>query len=213
MFALSHTPSRLRLRVLLSALVLAGSLTMAGCASVGSPSQTSLRDAEQLTAQPDGTRAWRAAEARVSAFYLPGDALEIRFPTKLDDEQQDALRKAFAQALVKELTDAGLRQADAAGPGVVQVRGVITDAELASPGLNVVTTLLVLLPLSRGGVSLDVEALGGTSRVAALSFKGKAGVNNVGSAFRGIGHAKLQTEVAARKFADLLLQRAPKSAS
>jgi hypothetical protein len=95
----------------------------------------------------------------------------------------------------------------------VQVRGVITDAELASPGLNVVTTLLVLLPLSRGGVSLDVEALGGTSRVAALSFKGKAGVNNVGSAFRGIGHAKLQTEVAARKFADLLLQRAPKSAS
>jgi hypothetical protein len=37
-------------------------------------------------------------------------------------------------------------------------------------------------------------------------------VNNVGSAFSGIGHAELQAEVAARKFADVLLQRATGSA-
>lgn len=212
MFALSLTPSRMRLRMPLSMLMLAGGLALAGCASVGSPPQSSLSGAEQLTAQPDGTRAWRAAEVPLSVFHLPADALEIGASSKLDDEQRAALRKAFARTLVKELKDAGLRQADVAGPGVVQVRGMVTAVELASPGLNAVTTLLLLAPLSRGGVSLDVEALHGTARVAALSFKGQAGVNNVGSAFSGIGHAELQTEVAARKFADLLLQRAPKAA-
>jgi hypothetical protein len=213
MFALPFTRSPMRFRVLSSTSMLAIGLALTGCASVGSPPQSSLGSAEQLTAQPDGTRAWRAAEVRVSAFHLPADALEIGASIKLDDQQRVALRRAFTRALVKELQDAGLRQADMPGSGVVQVRGTVTAVELARPGLNAVTTLLLLAPLSRGGVSLDVEALYGASRVAALSFKGQAGVNNVGSAFSGIGHAELQTEVAARKFADLLLQRVPKSAS
>lgn len=213
--SLPHSPiphSHARLRVFLSTLILTSGLTLVGCASVGSPQESSLSDAEQLSAQPDGTRAWRMAELRVSAFHLPADALAFGGAVKLDDGQQAALRKAFVQTLTKELQDAGLRQVDTARPDAVQVRGTVTAVELASPGLNAVTTLLLLAPLSRGGVSLDVEAVSGTSRVAALSFKGQAGVNNVGSAFSGIGHAELQAEVAARKFADVLLQRATGSA-
>lgn len=212
MFAMCPPASRVRLRLSLSTLILVAGLALSGCASVGSPPQSSLSEAEQLTAQPDGTRAWRAAETTVSAFHLPADALAIGASIKLDDEQRVALRKAFVQTLAKELQEAGLRQVDTAGPDAVQVRATVTAVELASPGLNAVTTLLLLAPLSRGGVSLDVEAVSGTSRIAALSFKGQAGVNNVGSAFSGIGHAELQTEVAARKFADLLLQRVARSA-
>lgn len=212
MFAFFPPPSHVRLRLSLYTLILAGGLALSGCASVDSPQKSSLMDAEQLTTQPDGTRAWRAAGIAVSAFHLPADALAIGASIKLDDQQRAALQKAFAQTLKKELQDAGLRQVDTAGPDAVQVRGTVTAVELASPGLNAVTTLLLLAPLSRGGVSLDVEAISGTSRIAALSFKGQAGVNNVGSAFSGIGHAELQTEVAARKFADLLLQRMAMSA-
>lgn len=211
MLALPLSSFRANARVLSSILILFGSMTLPGCANVSTPSKTSLTNAEQLSTQPDGTRAWRASEVRLSAFHLPADALQIDTSNKLDDEQRVALRKAFTQTLVKELQEAGLRQADMPAAGVIQVRGTVTSVELASPGLNAVTTLLLLAPLSRGGVSLDFEALEGTSRIAALSFKGEAGVNNVGSAFSGIGHAVLQTEIAARKFADLLLQRAPKS--
>lgn len=211
----TQTPFRMRFRMLSSVTVLSLALAMGGCASVGSPPHSTLSGAEQLTTQPDGTRAWRAAQLQVTAFYLPADALEMGTQVKLDEVQQAMLRKAFAQALVKELQEAGLRSADAAGPGVVTVRGTLTAVELASPGLNALTTVLLFAPLSRGGVSMDIEAResgAGGARVAALSFKGQAGANNISSAFSGLGHAELQTELAARKFADLLLQRAPQSA-
>jgi hypothetical protein len=55
-------------------------------------------------------------------------------------------------------------------------------------------------------MSVEIEALtaNDNQRVAAIAFSGTAGVNNVGSAFNGTGHAKLQAEIAASKFVALV---------
>ena len=205
-------PRRMHSRIIIPATVLVLALALGGFASVGSPAQSTLSQAEQLTPQTDGTRAWRAAGVGVTAFHLPADGLAIGPEVGLDEAQRSALRKAFAQALATALREAGWRETGYAGPDVVSVRGAITEVAVARPALNAVTTVLLLAPLSRGGLTLEVEGRtqGNGERVAALSFKGQAGVQHVGSAFSATGHAEGQAELAARKFADVLLQRAPK---
>ncbi len=204
---------------LLYAATLALALAAGGCASVSAPERSSTMKAfDQLSLQRDGTRAWRSLSAApVGAVRIDPQAIAFGSEVRIDDEQRQALREALVQALTQRFTQAGLRvvaASDTAGDAI-GVRATITAVELANPALNAVTTVLLLAPVSRGGVSVEIEALGanGGQRIAALAFSGTAGVNNLGSAYSGIGHAKLQADVAAAKFVALVTGAEPDKAS
>lgn len=204
---------------LLYAATLALALAAGGCASVGAPERSSTLSAfDQLSLQRDGTRAWRSPSA-ASAQVVRIDPQAIRFGSdvRIDDEQRQALREALVQALAQRFTQAGLRvvaAGDSAGDAI-GVRATITAVALANPALNMVTTVLLFAPVSRGGVSVEIEALGANSgpRIAALAFSGTAGVDSLGSAYSGIGHAKLQADLAAAKFVALVTGTEPKPAA
>ncbi len=219
----SHNPHRHPQRQRSSSLLYGGTLLLAlaagGCASVGAPQQSStLAGFDQLSLQSDGTRAWHNAAARnVKAVRIDPQAISFGANVRIDDSQRQALRNSLSQALVTQFSAAGLRVAgsnsDAADS--MSVRATVTAVELANPVLNVVTTALLFAPVSRGGLSVEIEGLDGPSqqRVAALAFSGTAGVNNVGSAFSGIGHAGLQADIAANKFVGLVTGVQPKAQS
>jgi Protein of unknown function (DUF3313) len=189
-------------------------LALSGCASVSAPEKSStLASFEQLAVQPDGTRTWRSSAAdKVSVVRIEPQAITFSADVQLEDEQRQPLRKALLEALTKRFSEAGVRVATAADAQAVLVRVNVTAVELASPALNVVSAIVLLVPVSRGGISVEIEAFiaNDRQRVAAMAFSGTAGVYNVGSAFSAIGHAELQTDVAATKFVALVMGAAQK---
>jgi Protein of unknown function (DUF3313) len=205
---------------ILFTLALAAALSVSGCASVSAPEKSSTMTAfEQLSLQPDGTRSWRnPAAAKASAVHIDPQAIVFASDIRINDEQRQALRQTLSEALARQFSEAGIRvvatpnaSPDAAA---ITVRANITAVELSDPALNVVTTLLLFMPVSRGSMAVEIEALAikdsqrdgqqNGQRIAAMAFSGTAGVNNIGSAFNGVGHAKLQADIAATKFVALV---------
>jgi hypothetical protein len=194
-------------------------LAAAGCASVSAPEQSStLLRFEELSLQGDGTRSWHNASARrVKTVRIDPQAITFGANVRIDDAQREALRSSLSQALATQFDAAGVRVASAStsgeGAGAMAVRATVTSVERANPLLNAVTTVLLFAPVSRGSLSVEIEGTEGASsqRLAALAFSGTAGVNNVGSAFSGLGHARLQADIAAGKFVSLVTGAQPKA--
>lgn len=193
---------------MLFTLALAAALSVSGCASVGAPEKSSTMTAfEQLSVQPDGTRAWRnSAAAKVNAVHIDPQAIIFASDIRINDEQRQALRQALSEALTRQFTEAGIRVVAPSDAGAITVRANITAVELSDPALNVVSAILLFIPVSRGSMSVEIEALAmkDSQRIAAMAFSGTAGVTNIGSAFSGVGHAKLQADIAATKFVALV---------
>lgn len=197
---------------MLSTLALAAALSVSGCASVSAPEKSSTMTAfEQLSVQPDGTRSWRnTAATKVSAVHIDPHAIIFASDIRINDEQRQALRQALSEALTRQFTEAGIRVAAPSDAGAITVRANITAVELSDPALNVVSAILLFIPVSRGSLSVEIEALSINDsqrpgqRIAAMAFSGTAGVTNIGSAFSGVGHAKLQADIAATKFVALV---------
>ncbi len=193
---------------LLFTLALAAALSVSGCASVSAPEKSSTMTAfEQLSVQPDGTRAWRnSAAAKVNAVHIDPQAIIFASDIRINDEQRQALRQALSEALTRQFTEAGIRVVAPSDAGAITVRANITAVELSDPALNVVSAILLFIPVSRGSMSVEIEALAmkDSQRIAAMAFSGTAGVTNIGSAFSGVGHAKLQADIAATKFVALV---------
>jgi outer membrane murein-binding lipoprotein Lpp len=194
-------------KLVLSAMVVS-TLVLSGCASVSAPDRSNTMSSfEQLSLQPDGTRTWRTSNAaKPSAVRLEPKEIAFTSSVIIDDEQKAVLKQAIMDELSKQFNEAGVRVGNANDPEAVAIRVNITEVSLANPTVNVITTLLLFAPVSRGSMSIEMEALSvkDNKRFAALAFSGKAGVNNVLSAFSGVGHAKLQAELAATKFVELV---------
>jgi Protein of unknown function (DUF3313) len=207
--------SNSHLSVVLSGLTLSLALATGGCATISAPerSNTLLRF-EELSLQSDGTRTWHQASARgVKTVRIDPQAIAFGVNVRLDTAQREALRNSLSQALIAQFSAAGVHVTSASGDGsgAMAVRATVTEVALASPVLNAVTTVLLFAPVSRGSLSVEIEGLDDQNgqRMAALAFSGTAGVNNVGSAFSGLGHAKLQADIAAGKFVQLVTGERP----
>jgi hypothetical protein len=186
-------------------------MLVSGCASVGAPPQSNTLSAfEQLSIQADGSRAWRDDKAgRYDTVRIEAARIVFGPDVQIDGERREELRLALSSALAQRFASAGLQVAKGAKPAdgrhAIAVRATITAVDLTSPALNVVTTLLLLAPLSRGGLTIEMEAVdvGSGQRVAALAFAGKAGLENIASAYSSTGHARLQVNEGAKRFVAL----------
>lgn len=198
-----------------AATIVLAALAAGGCASVGAPAPEQ-GSSDTLPLQPDGTRAWRdTALTRPGPVQVDPDDIVFAATVNLDDAQRQQLRLQVCDALRSGLQRAGLRvEPDMTTAGGLQLRVTISAVERANPALNLVTTALLFVPLSYGGMTLQIEALNALTgqRAAALAFSGRAGVPQFGAAFTDLGHAKAQADIAAERFAALLTD-APSNAS
>lgn len=196
----------------LLSLAVVAALSLSGCASVGAPERSgTLAAYEQLRVQPDGTRSWRNPNAeKVSVVRIDPQSINVASDIRIDDEQRKELRQALSEAMSRQFAEAGMRVVATSNTSTdadaITVRVNVTAVEVAAPEVNVVSMLLLFVPVSRGSMSVEMEALTARDgqRFAAMAFSGTAGVNNIGSAFSQIGHAKLQADIAATKFAALV---------
>lgn len=203
--------SKIRLsRVFSSTAMVSITLIASGCASVSAPQQVSTISApEQLSAQPDGTRAYRKSDStRHNNVVINQAGINFGADVTLDDAQRNELTEALVNALREHFTTSGYNVITTRGESTsnLTLRVTVTQVEMASPALNLLTAGLLLMPLSRGGMTVEIEALNPQNeRVAAMAFTGRAGVQDIGAAFSGLGHAKTQARVVAERFAALLV--------
>lgn len=133
----------------------------------------------------------------------------------LDDEERQKLSAAFREALVERLNGA-LPVTDQTGPGVLRVRTAIVEARKANVAVNAVTTSLLLMPVTQGGVAAEAEVVDGGSgeRIAALSWARRgAKVTEIGLSYTELGQARSGLRAFARRLADLFDPPAPEAAT
>lgn len=194
----------------ITVVAIGAALVISGCASVGAPERSAtLSSFEQLSVQSDGTRSWRnTAAAPVTAVRVDPQAFVFGADVRVDEEDRQALRRVLADALTRQFAEAGVRVLSASETEgtAATVRVTFTAVALASPVMNAITTVLLFAPVSRGSLSVEIEAVDGADRqrIAAMAFNGKAGLEDIGSAYTGVGHAKVQADIAAGKFVSLL---------
>ncbi|MCW5662406.1 MAG: DUF3313 family protein [Piscinibacter sp.] len=189
--------------------LLAGTIGLAACASVGAPERSESPDERDgLIEGPDGVRSWRStSDLRRARVCVAGSDVGFGARVGLDAAERLELQAAMDIALQESLAAAGLQLGDPpCGPGDLRVRSTIVSAERASPAANAVTALVLLAPLSRGGLTVEFEAEDAATgrRVAALAIRARAGVADIAGAFSELGHARRQAHVASERFARLL---------
>jgi len=184
-------------------------LLIGGCASVGAPvhGPTPGDDPAWRTA-PDGVRWWIATDPLARRSYCLA-AADIGFGPQvaLEAAERQALQAELQASLAERFAAAELAVAEpaACGPGDLQVKTQVVAVERARPLANVITTLLLLAPLSRGGLGVEFEVADAKGRrVAALALHARAGAADLGAAFSELGHAHGQAWVAAERLAQLL---------
>lgn len=189
--------------------VLGAAIAAGGCASVGAPhAGVPLGERNAMSAGADGVRSWRSAAFPRQAAVCFGEVDVLFAPqVPVDDAERADLRAAIDAALAEQLASAGLRRAAVpCAAGDLRVRTTVEAVERARPWANVATALLLLAPLSRGGVTLQFEAVQVSDGrcVAAMALRARAGIEDAGSAFSALGHARSQAGPAAERFARLL---------
>lgn len=94
----------------------------------------------------------------------------------LDDRRErQKLSAAFREALVERLNGA-LPVTDQTGPGVLRVRTAIVEARKANVAVNAVTTSLLLMPVTQGGVAAEAEVVDGGCGNALRRYLGPGAV-------------------------------------
>jgi len=120
---------------------------------------------------------------------------------EIDAEQRTGLCATLRAALQQDLQAAPPLEGR-----VIQVRARIVDVVSASPALNVVTTLLLFIPLDRGGASVQIDAIDQANgqKLASLTMSGSGHLSDFSGHFSRYGQAEEVLLRSAAAFRQLL---------
>lgn len=158
----------------------------------------------ELTPSLDGSSASTRSAATIDPARVTIGAIEWRTVPGAD------LNEVERNALLSQLRDelmARLQELPAAPGGrPVVLRAAITRIETVSPALNTVSALLFIVPLDRGGASVDIEVTDASDgrQLAALTQGYFAPLHELKSHFSKLEPARLALRKAANDFGALL---------
>ncbi|MCI4646530.1 MAG: DUF3313 domain-containing protein [Hyphomonadaceae bacterium] len=162
--------------------LLACALTVSACATQPPETRSGfLTDYDQLKPDPeDQSLLWwesegfdwtnyKAVFAEPLSFNLPADSTSGAI---MEADLQN-LSNFFQETLVEQLGTAN-RLASAPEAGVLRASIMVTDINVASPALNALSTVLLLVPLDRGGASIEMAFYdGATGELVAMGIDRK----------------------------------------
>ncbi|OQX04694.1 MAG: hypothetical protein BWK73_35460 [Thiothrix lacustris] len=197
----------------LIAAIIASLVLLSACSNLETTRSGFLNNYEQM--QPDGkgtlTYSNSLAQKRYTAFlvddvqYSQGDKGEV-----LNAEQIATLKDTYRNAVTKAFSD-NYTLVSTPAANVMRVRLSITSVNKSTVPLNYVSTLVLLTPVSNGGISTEseiVDALTG-ERLSALSTHSNPNVldGKFSGYFNPIGHAKAALESHAAQLRETIAPR------
>jgi hypothetical protein len=194
-----------RFRFLIAATVIA---SLAACSTVMPTAHSGfLSDYTALAGAPDAAAASRASADRIDPARVTVDAVAWRVTGGADISAEE--REALLALLRSELQQRvqALPAQPLGRPAVL--RAAITRVETVSPLLNTLSSLVLTIPLERGGAAMEIEAVDPQTgrQLAALTPGWRAPVTELMVRFSKLAAAEVAIRKAAADFV-LLLQPA-----
>ena len=198
-----------RFRFLIAATVVA---SLAACSTVlPTPHSGFLSDYTALAGAPDAAAPSRAATDRIDPARVTVDAVAWRVTGNADisTEEREALLALLRSELQQRVQ--ALPAQPQGRPAVL--RAAITRVETVSPLLNTLSSLVLTIPLERGGAAMEIEAVDPQTgrQLAALTPGWRAPVTELMVRFSKLAAAETAIRKAAADFV-LLLQPASDAA-
>ena len=195
-------------------IVVACLVSIGACTTVMPVSRSGfLSSYSELTTSPDGSSASTRTATAIDPTRVTIGDIEWRAAAGADVSEEE--RRALLNRLSDELV-ARVRELPTAPDGrPIVLRAAITRVETVSPALNAVSALLFVIPLDRGGASVEVEAIDADTgkQVAGLTLGYFAPLSELKSRFSKLAPARLALSKAASDFGALLKRPAATSAS
>ncbi len=192
-----------KFRLLTAATVVVASL--AACSTVLPTAHSGfLSDYTALTGAPDASAASRASAEPIDPARVTVDAVAWRVTGSADisTEEREALLALLRSELQQHLQ--ALPAQPQGRPAVL--RAAITRVETVSPLLNAVSSLVLTVPLQRGGAAVEIEAVDPQTgrQLAALTQGWRAPLAEFMMRFGKLAAAETAVRKAAADFVPLL---------
>jgi hypothetical protein len=185
----------------LRALLIAASVGLTGCAHLTTTRSGFLSDYSQLKPASDNSHqlvyhqpGWKPADYSQIVIEPSVVRLTAKDEKKLSASESTDLAR-FCDDALKKAVLVRRKAASENAPGTLRVRAAVTGVDTSSPGLNVVTGVL-LWPVDNGGISLEFEVLDSVTKeqlVALVGFSEGTPLQVIGS-FSRLGHARSGVE-------------------
>jgi Protein of unknown function (DUF3313) len=176
--------------------------TLSACSTIPLPSQPSAIDREiPLELSSDG----EAKQFRASGDLKIGNVI-VETPRWLGAESvadKDEIKEVTTRF---QLELQRLIKANARVDGQsITIKATITEGKTVSPALNVMSTLILFLPVDRGGAVVEMQALDQTGKVvAAMMYRYSGEIMEFGANFSKTAQIQVATQRAAERFANLM---------
>jgi hypothetical protein len=170
---------------------------LSACASIHEPPPLAAEEGMHVAEAKEGSAVRVAGALRWSAVKVS----EVDWQA---DAEVDAEQRAKLCALLRDALQRDLQTAPSDGGRVIQVRARIVGVVSASPALNVASSILLFIPIDRGGASVQIDAADQATgqRLASLTMAGSGQLGDFSGHFSRYGHAEdvlLRSAAAFRK--------------
>jgi len=176
--------------------------TLVGCTSMPATRTGFLSDGRSLSYSDDGSIGRYRTASTVDPTRIQVAEVQWRADPSFTAEERTELAAQLQLALYQAAGKAGAKPE---GRPVV-IRAAITRVETVSPVANVVSTLVLFVPLDRGGAAVEIEALDADTQrqLAALSYAHYAPLTEFGARFERLAPAGIAFKRAAEEFVAVL---------
>lgn len=185
-------------------LLLISMVSLAGCSTMQATDTGFLKNRSEMKTSKDGSIAHFRSPTPVDPHQIK--SLSVEWAVPIGAELSEAERARLTSALQTAIS----RETDAlpviSGGRPVIIRAVITRVESVSPALNVVTAVLLTVPLDRGGAAVEIEVLDAETRqpLASMAHANFAPMSEFRAKFSKLAPAEFALDAAAIELAKLL---------
>lgn len=196
-------PSALNVRAAMS-ILLVSVASLSACSTMQATDTGFLKNRSEMTSSRDGSTAYFRSKTSVDPHQVRSLSVEWAMPIDAGISETERTRLiSTLQAAISRETEALPKNAE--GHPVI-IRAVITRVESVSPALNVVTAVLLTVPLDRGGAAVEIEVLDAETRqpLASMAHAHFAPLSEFKARFSSLAPAELALNAAAVELAKLL---------
>ena len=185
-------------------LVLLSVAGLTACSTMQATDTGFLKNRSAMTTSKDGGTAHFRSEIQVDPHQIRAISVNWAMPADagLSDSEKARLMSTLEAAISRETEALPQR----VGGHPVIIRAVITRVETVSPALNVVTAVLLTVPLDRGGAAVEIEVLDADTLqpLVSMAHANFTPLSEFKARFSALAPAELALNAAAVELAKLL---------
>lgn len=177
---------------------------LAACSTMQATDTGFLKNRSEMTTSKDGSTAYFRAPDSVDPHQVRSVSVEWAMSIDSDVSSAEKTRlMSILEAAISRETEALPKNA---GGRPVVIRAVITRVVSVSPVFNVVTAVLLTVPLDRGGAAVEIEVLDADTRqtLASMAHAHFAPLAEFKARFSTLAPAEVALNAAAVDLAELL---------